>query len=174
MSQKPSAFEFWFGMLKSQYLPTFYPDVCQRLKIISDSTYFLLFSRQWQCNTLFFAAPLGFRPYCPPQIHETFVTHLDTWMKDESIATVLWSSEENVQIMLEVYRQSCRMPIQYTESIKKSINVFKLLFWVSASNGREWLVSDTVAVSKCACTRTSAIGGISASVSSRAIWHFYH
>jgi len=54
-------------------------------------------------------------------------------MKDDAIVHVLWSKPANVQLMLEIYRQCCRLSITYDETIKQGVQVFKELFWVRCS-----------------------------------------
>jgi hypothetical protein len=72
----------------------------------------------------------GFKPYCPPQLQNAIISKLDGWLRDDSILHVLWSKNANVQIMLEIYRQCCRLSITYDDTIKQGIHVFKELFWV--------------------------------------------
>jgi hypothetical protein len=36
ISQRPAQFEFWFDLIKEQYLTAFYPDVCKRVGIIDE------------------------------------------------------------------------------------------------------------------------------------------
>eukprot|EP01094_Clydonella_sp_ATCC50884_P008894 TRINITY_DN1843_c1_g1_i2.p1 TRINITY_DN1843_c1_g1~~TRINITY_DN1843_c1_g1_i2.p1 ORF type:complete len:1500 (-),score=588.09 TRINITY_DN1843_c1_g1_i2:141-4463(-) len=113
VSQKPSNFEFWFDLIKEQYFTAFYPEVCKSIGLLKDD------------NT-------GFKPYCPHQLQAVLISKLKVWMKNDQIVSVLWSKEDNVQIMLEIYRQSCRLSIQCDETIKEGIDVFKSLFWSSS------------------------------------------
>jgi len=36
VSQRPAQFEFWFDLIKEQYLTTFFPDVCKRVGILDE------------------------------------------------------------------------------------------------------------------------------------------
>jgi hypothetical protein len=76
-----------------------------------------------------FLGSYGF-PICPYQIQAVIISRLDQWMKNDAVVKYLWSNEQNVQLILEFFRQSCRLPISYAPSIKLSISLFKQLFFV--------------------------------------------
>ena len=75
---------------------------------------------------------VGFKHSCPHQLQAVLISKLKEWMQNDQIVHVLWSKEDNVQIMLEIYRQSCRLSIQCDETIKEGIEVYKQLFWSSS------------------------------------------
>ena len=72
---------------------------------------------------------VGFLSHCPYTIQAALTPRLEQWLKKESTATYLFSMEENIQLLLEIFRQSCRMPISYESTITSTISIFQQLFF---------------------------------------------
>jgi len=108
ITNKPAVFEFWMDHLKKQYFSIFYPDVSKRVGISDDDC--------------------GFPAYCPHPIQKVNITHLALWLSNPQISTILWSSEENIQLILEMFRQCCKLPISYADTIRVGITTFLNLF----------------------------------------------
>jgi len=108
VTNKPGVFGFWIDHLKKQYFSIFYPEVSKRVGIVDDD--------------------FGFPACCPHPIQRVNISRLAQWMNNEQISSILWSSEENIQLMLEMFSQSCKLPIAYADTIKEAINLFQNLF----------------------------------------------
>jgi RALGAPB N-terminal domain len=104
ISDSPTHFEFWFRSLKEHYLSVFYPQV-----VHGDQK-------------------VGFRPHAPAVIQEVFLPHLDRWMRNPDLSKTLWGDAENKQLLLEIYCQSCHLPVSFEKTIKKSITLFRMVF----------------------------------------------
>eukprot|EP01104_Vermistella_antarctica_P013529 TRINITY_DN4112_c0_g1_i3.p1 TRINITY_DN4112_c0_g1~~TRINITY_DN4112_c0_g1_i3.p1 ORF type:complete len:1259 (-),score=365.16 TRINITY_DN4112_c0_g1_i3:66-3842(-) len=111
MTQRPENFEFWFELFKTKYLIIFYPSVCEKIGLLTSQE-----------------SKKGFHPHAPHQVQTVIISRLGTWMRNDHIVKILWTSEQNVDIMLEIYRQSCYLPIRCDNTIKKSIAVYRNLF----------------------------------------------
>eukprot|EP01102_Stenamoeba_stenopodia_P015219 TRINITY_DN516_c0_g1_i1.p1 TRINITY_DN516_c0_g1~~TRINITY_DN516_c0_g1_i1.p1 ORF type:complete len:1485 (+),score=330.88 TRINITY_DN516_c0_g1_i1:382-4836(+) len=108
MGTRTETFSFWWNLFKQKFITVFYPDISKELGLLDDDT--------------------GFRPYCPWQIQSVLIPRLELWMKNPEIVKLLWSNEENTKIMLEIYRQSCFLPISCDATIRKSFGIFRSLF----------------------------------------------
>lgn len=111
MTQKPSAFEFWFNLLKREYLSIFFPETARKIGLSTDDC--------------------GFKAHCPHQVLEVYVARYEAWAKMENVTAVLWASEENILLNLEVLRQACMMPISYAATIRQAIACFRALFFTN-------------------------------------------
>jgi hypothetical protein len=74
---------------------------------------------------------VGYPGFCPPEIQATIVSHLNAMMNVDGITQKLWTNAENVAIMLEICRQSCLLPMEHMDTIKKSVTFYKKLFLVT-------------------------------------------
>lgn len=52
-------------------------------------------------------------------------------MKNPQICTVIWSSEQNVQLLLEILRQGTMVPITEATTIRAAITLMKYMFMVT-------------------------------------------
>jgi len=114
MTARPETFDLWFNLFKTHYLPAFYPEVCNQAGVCNHTD--------------------GFKPCCPFQIQAVIIARVESWFKNERIIEVLFNDPQNSQIMLEVYKQSCQLPISSDASIKKSISAFRALFFADTLN----------------------------------------
>eukprot|EP01100_Stratorugosa_tubuloviscum_P011908 TRINITY_DN542_c0_g1_i1.p1 TRINITY_DN542_c0_g1~~TRINITY_DN542_c0_g1_i1.p1 ORF type:complete len:1470 (+),score=659.45 TRINITY_DN542_c0_g1_i1:33-4442(+) len=109
MKSHEESFLFWWDLFKTKFFITFYPEKAKRLHLLDDDT--------------------GFKPNCPHQIQSVIIQFLEEWMKIPAIVNILWTNEDNINIILEIYRQSCCLPIQHcADTIRKSIFLFKKIF----------------------------------------------
>lgn len=67
----------------------------------------------------------GFKPTCPHEIQTVLIDRLAVWGDKNNIFTIMWDSNSNAPIMLEMNRQTCLLPLTYTASVKKSIQIFR-------------------------------------------------
>lgn len=51
-------------------------------------------------------------------------------MKTPQISTVIWSTEQNVQLLLEILRQATMVPISEATTIRAAITLMKYMFMV--------------------------------------------
>ena len=58
------------------------------------------------------------------------MAHFAQWMKNPQISAVIWSSEENIQLLLEVLRQASSVPITESTTIRAAVGMMKSLFMV--------------------------------------------
>ena len=81
--------------------------------------------------TLTQSPDLGYPGFCPPEIQATIVSHLNAMMNVDGITQKLWTNNENTAIMLDICRQSCLLPMEHMDTIKKSVTFFRKLFLVT-------------------------------------------
>lgn len=116
ITNKSSNFLFWFNMFKEKYLMTFYPKIFQELRLMDkyDDT--------------------GFKNLCPPEIQAVIIDKLITWSDRPQIFGIIWDSNSNGPIMLEINRQSCLIPLSFAATIKKSMQLYRSWLMNSQKN----------------------------------------
>ena len=98
----PDVFLFWWGLLKQQYLVVFYPSI-------------------WPAKTQ--AGKIGF-PKCPEEIQSVFVKCLQQITIQSHLLEILFKGDDNKQLMLEVFKQSIALHVNYDDTIRNSMSVF--------------------------------------------------
>lgn len=66
--------------------------------------------------------------HCPHSIQRVNVNHLAMWLGNPQISAILWSSEENIQLILEIFSQACKLPISFADTIRTVITCFMSVF----------------------------------------------
>ena len=105
------SFQFWWELFKQQYLIVFYPSI-------------------WPAKTG--PGKIGF-PKCPEEVQAVLISRLQSIVKKKNLEEVLWGSDENKTLLLEIYKQSISLHVNQDETIKKSIAVFKHCYIESPS-----------------------------------------
>lgn len=104
---KGNLFEFWFETVHRAYLVYLYPAVFQQLGSLPPGD-----------------SDMGFPPFCPHPLQQVIIDKLDVW-KDNATICEMFFSDKFYPFTLEVFNQSCRLPITYLATVKRSLDVFK-------------------------------------------------
>lgn len=104
---KGNLFEFWFETVHRAYLVYLYPEIFKQLGSLPPGE-----------------SDMGFGPICPHPIQQVLIEKIDSWKDNATICETLFS-DRFYPFSLEIFNQSCRLPITYLAIIKKSLEVFK-------------------------------------------------
>eukprot|EP01122_Echinamoeba_exundans_P009931 TRINITY_DN357_c1_g1_i3.p1 TRINITY_DN357_c1_g1~~TRINITY_DN357_c1_g1_i3.p1 ORF type:complete len:2409 (-),score=504.45 TRINITY_DN357_c1_g1_i3:56-7282(-) len=104
---KGNLFEFWFETVHRAYLVYLYPAVFQQLGSLPPGE-----------------ADMGFAPFCPHPIQQVLIDKIESW-KDNATICEMFFSDKFYPFSMEIFNQSCRLPITYLATIKKSLELFK-------------------------------------------------
>eukprot|EP01113_Clastostelium_recurvatum_P014293 TRINITY_DN1775_c0_g1_i4.p1 TRINITY_DN1775_c0_g1~~TRINITY_DN1775_c0_g1_i4.p1 ORF type:complete len:2361 (+),score=516.35 TRINITY_DN1775_c0_g1_i4:87-7169(+) len=116
MSAGDENFSFWYQLLRNHYLALFYPEAAQHFS----STPNTLSKASQSSNSIRFQV-------CPYEVQRVLIDRLELWTASTQMCAVLFSQEDGL-LMLEIFKQSCSLPLRYTATIRKAINVFKSCF----------------------------------------------
>jgi hypothetical protein len=73
----------------------------------------------------------GFVNHCPYEIQVALFPRLELWFQNERSASKLWCDEENAILILEIFHQSCYLPMSYRDTIIRYVNLFHSTLFVS-------------------------------------------
>jgi hypothetical protein len=100
-------FEFWYELLKTNYLSVFYSDECMSIGLpVAQSVTFAV---------------------CPNELQVKIIKLLPTWDTHKYLSRTIWS-EINAPIMLGYCTHACKMPLSYSKDITDCINLYKSVF----------------------------------------------
>eukprot|EP01132_Coremiostelium_polycephalum_P006653 gene6653-8232_t len=150
-----SNFQFWFDLLKSHYLTVLYPTICKQNGLLSpsDITGFVshcphelqvivinylcnwITSNQqirefflYNINPLQLPSQQQSEPLSSSPSSASSSLSLSSSTSTPTPTTSTTPGTGNISILLEIFKQSCRLPLKYHEVIKKSISTFQSLF----------------------------------------------
>jgi len=66
----------------------------------------------------------GFSAFCPIQLQQTLIDKLDSWKDNATICETFWA-DRTTPFVMEMFRQSCQLPITFGPTLKKSLELFK-------------------------------------------------
>jgi hypothetical protein len=126
-TQREDNFEFWYELLKTNYLSIFYADECMSIGLpVAQKTTFAV---------------------CPPEMQVKIIKHLPTWDSHKYLQRTIWS-EVNAPIMLGFCTHACKMPLFYSRETVECITLFNSVFLRKTSaddpmkhHWRNWLTS---------------------------------
>ena len=111
-----SKFSFWFGLLKTLYLPILFPVITKELGIepsidIADSKKF---------------------KNCPSPLLEILSSRIAIWMRSEPDSPIFSTicPSENGALMMAICRETCKLPIEYAKTIAATVEIFREFFFV--------------------------------------------
>src|SRR3989338_3671294 len=109
-------FNYWFELIKRDYFSVFYP-------VLAKEEGFFPVQRQ---NVV------SFSEWAPHPIQRIILNWLREWIYNIPISMIFWN-RENAPLMMEILRQSCRLPMSFGPSIRLSLELY-----------RTWLLSGMV------------------------------
>ena len=74
---------------------------------------------------------LGFIEHCPWEFQRIFIPQILAWTQEPKFAKVLFSTEENLRILLEIFRQGFQMPISDHKTMNDILSV--LTTWIEVN-----------------------------------------
>eukprot|EP00004_Rigifila_ramosa_P005041 TRINITY_DN1548_c0_g1_i5.p1 TRINITY_DN1548_c0_g1~~TRINITY_DN1548_c0_g1_i5.p1 ORF type:complete len:952 (+),score=238.46 TRINITY_DN1548_c0_g1_i5:1-2856(+) len=104
---------FWLSLLKRRILSILYPEVCKKIGAMEDTD------------------ARGF-PWCPQKLQVVVTQHLSEWLRLPMLFSALCSSTENMQLILEICRQSMRVPLAFSVSIHNALDIYR--GWIEGVN----------------------------------------
>lgn len=99
-------FDLWIRVFKYQFVTTLYPGIAKQLGWIDKND------------------NRGFVDHCPYDIQVALFPRLEAWLQNETISSKLWCNEENASTILEIFRQSCYLPLNYRDTLIRYVNLF--------------------------------------------------
>eukprot|EP01133_Synstelium_polycarpum_P016307 gene16307-19395_t len=130
-SRLNASFPFWFDLIKCNYLTVLYPSISKKIGLLPPTD-----------NT-------GFGSHCPHELQVIVINYLAAWVaSSQSVRTFLLDNADaalttsptpitglttstpgtgKMAILLEIFKQSCRLPLRHADVIKKSIQTFQAL-----------------------------------------------
>lgn len=103
-------FQFWFNLLKVYIFPILYPAFCQNNGFYDNKD---------EKKTT------GFRPEAPAQVQVIVVKWLIDAMEDKVLESNICGERENLNFVMEIFRQTFTLPIEYSEDIVTVIKCFE-------------------------------------------------
>lgn len=101
-------FEFWYELLKTNYLSMFYSDECMSIGLAVDQ------------STTF--------QVCPFELQVKLIKQLPSWDSHKYLQRTIWS-EVNAPIMMGYCTHACKMTISYAKDIMECISLFRTVFF---------------------------------------------
>ncbi|KAM9976861.1 hypothetical protein ACTFIR_010707 [Dictyostelium discoideum] len=145
-----NSFNFWFELIKTYYLPVLYPSICKQNGLLTpeDTTGFIsncpyelqVVVINYLCNWItnykqikeyFFnnnSTDSSSPSSSSSSTFSTFTLNQNNQNNPTALTNIVVPGKGNISILLEIFKQSCRLPLKYYEVIKKSIQTFKYLF----------------------------------------------
>ncbi len=109
-------FEFWYELLKTNYLSVFYSDECMSIGLpVDQSTTFAV---------------------CPYELQVKIIKQLTMWDSHKYLARTIWS-DVNAPIMLGYCTHACKMPLAYAKETTECIKLFSSVFFRKNVGGSE-------------------------------------
>ena len=63
------------------------------------------------------------------------------WFANDNIISYLWCQNDNAMLMLEIFRQSCLIPVTRLETIKKYITVYHDMLFVRSKSHKPPIIT---------------------------------
>ena len=119
-------FPFWFGLISREFLSLFYPQA----NIWKEKS-----TNGWGKST--------FANGCPAELQKVLLEKIYSWVESITISGSLWDPA-TAPLMMEICRQSCRLPITYSSTITTSIEIFRT--WLLSDEASRNLVGDNMQI----------------------------
>ncbi|KAJ6252709.1 rho gtpase-activating protein [Anaeramoeba flamelloides] len=107
ISNKTTNIEFWIHLFLKSFIPTLYPNIAKQTGLLREDI------------------ETGFKSHCPYELQSILIGHVLEWVKKPKLTTFLFENIQNKQILLEIFRQSFLLPIEYDEIVYKVLENYK-------------------------------------------------
>ena len=102
-------FTYWLEVIKVNFFTTLYSEVCKNMSLIPKEEE-------------------GFVS-CPPELQQLLIEYLAKWNEPSRIKYI-WDSNQNIQLMLEIFTQCMGLSTKFTKATEIAITTFHNLFMV--------------------------------------------
>ncbi|KAJ3452350.1 tuberin [Anaeramoeba flamelloides] len=107
--EKSTEKEFWFKTIKNYFLTTLYPIVSEKLGLLDGKT------------------KTGFRNSCHRELQEDIIQFIIKWLGNDEICGIIYNDPQNMDLILEIFRQALLLPSSYEKSVTMVLDQFT--FW---------------------------------------------
>ncbi|PRP77100.1 putative leucine-rich repeat receptor-like protein kinase [Planoprotostelium fungivorum] len=99
-------FPLGWSLFKKYYIVYFYPDISKELGLLDKHSDY------------------GFPIHSPFEMQNILIPKLKVWLGHRECLNVLWATQTDVGLLMEIYKQTLFLPVEHIETTRQSVQIF--------------------------------------------------